>query len=283
MMAKAVHEIDPSADTILVLKNPGAPFAVWNDDWSPKTIKKKRKKERQVIINWDEPPLASNPVEGSSIGRESLFGGGQPGISEASSSAHFDLKAPQFEKPDNPPVLVEKEESSVHYRVSSRHLALGSEFFKISLRRNGWMEGQLDVADGMYHLAAADWDAEAFLILLQVLHLRNLLVPRSLTLGMLARIAVLVDYYRCSEAVVMFSEIWINTAKQTSPIPSTYGRDLILWMCIAWVFKLPAEFQQTTEIAFRQSKTRTIQDMCLPIPKLVLGRLSRARFSNPSC
>jgi hypothetical protein len=109
-----------------------------------------------VIFDWDEPPLASDPGGGSSIGRESLFGSGQPGIPEARLPAHSNTKALQLEKPDELLVLVEEEESGVHYRVSSRHLALASKFFEISLTKNGWMEGQLNAADGMYHLAAAD-------------------------------------------------------------------------------------------------------------------------------
>ncbi|KAF2690671.1 hypothetical protein K458DRAFT_354854 [Lentithecium fluviatile CBS 122367] len=370
-MAEAPHEIDPSADTILVLKDPNAPFAVWNelslavpkvepsqkstltsqfaalgsDDWSfstwgkskstarvatnlfdlmvsgesndafngqgegekvdaatddwgitPKksrksvkskkiSITEKRKKKGKLqstateVADDASSSTALNPgdvMESSSIPHESLFGGRQPSIPEAGWSSTFDMEAAHLTKMEEHSVTVE-EEVGVCYYVSSRHLALGSEFFKSSLTKNGWAEGQSSTSDGKYHLWASDWDPEAFLILLNVLHLRNRQVPRSLTLEMLAKMAVLVDYYRCGEAVDVFSEMWIDSAKKTSPVPSTYGRDLVLWMCIAWVFKLPVEFGQTTNIAFRQSKTPTIQDMCLPIPKLVLDGMEHKR------
>jgi hypothetical protein len=35
-MAVTVFELDPSADTIIVLRNPGAPFAVWEPDAATK-------------------------------------------------------------------------------------------------------------------------------------------------------------------------------------------------------------------------------------------------------
>jgi hypothetical protein len=186
-----------------------------------------------------------------------------------------ETEAPSKRDFDEPNILVDdgigEEEDSVHYYVSSRHLALASGFFKSTLAKDGWLEGHPSAEDGKYHLSAADWDPEAFLILLRIFHLRNRDVPRSITLEMLARLAVLVDYYRCSEAVEVFSEMWINTARSAYPTSATYGRDLVLWMCIAWVFKLREEFTQTTKAAILQSKTPTVQDMYLPIPGVVIG------------
>jgi hypothetical protein len=303
-MAETVHEIDPSADTVIVLKNPGAPFAVWSEDlkrrvsaasddgWGgffaqpskkkvsikekKKRILKGKKQARLAALEQEEPPPASDPTEGPSTDFDSL-GRQQSDVPFASSSHQFD-----FDEPATQSLPVVEEDNSIRYRVSSRHLALASGFFRTSLAKNGWIEGQADAGSGMYQLSAADWDPEAFLILLRVLHLRNRLVPRSLPLELLAKVAVLVDYYRCTEAVEIFSEMWVADAKETSPVPSTYGRDLVLWMCVAWVFKLPAEFQQATDVAFKQSKTPTIEDMCLPIPKLVLGKSFRAGESYSS-
>jgi hypothetical protein len=334
-MADAVYELDPSADTIIVLKNPGAPFAVWEPDAATKTpesgkvalwieehwnlneavspapsIKKKKGKWWQgPVYDWPavpepapepepEPPLEDQfaPVDDASRDEvmdlandddqstirdinlgSSLFGGEQPQSAEANSFVvRAETEAPSKSGFDEPNMLVddgtgEQGEGNVYYYVSSRHLALASGFFKSALAKDGWLEGHPSAEDGKYHLSTADWDPEAFLILLRIFHLRNRDVPRSLTLEMLARIAVLVDYYRCSEAVEIFSEIWINAARSACPVPATYGRDLVLWMCIAWVFKLPAEFEQTTKAAIMQSETPTVQNMDLPIPGVVIG------------
>lgn len=53
--------------------------------------------------------------------------------------------------------------------------------------------------DGLYHVPAEDWDGEALLCVLQVLHLHNSQVPRTVSLEMLAKIAVLVDFYKCAD------------------------------------------------------------------------------------
>lgn len=166
---------------------------------------------------------------------------------------------------------MEEDEDYIRYHVSSRHLALASGFFKSSLARNGWLESQPNPVDGKYHISASDWDPETFLILLDIFHLRNRAVPRKLSLEMLAKMPVLVDYYRCSEAVEIFSDMWINTVRESAPVPSEYSRDLMLWMCIAWVFKLPTEFEKTTKTAFMTCRSQAIENMSLPIPKPIFG------------
>lgn len=297
-----------------LLRNPGAPFAVWeepvaaspiaqlseksafDDGWPPSNRglgKSQQKKARlaaqkMASVTWglDDEFEAASPVigltEDSTTNLDSLFGEKQSNEAEASSSTPPSVETPPSNEPSEPIMPEQEEQGDVHYYVSSRHLALASGFFKSSLAKDGWIEGQPSAADGKYHLSAMDWDPEAFLILLQIMHLRNRHVPRSLTLEMLAKMAVLVDYYRCREAIEVFSEMWINFARSTSPMPSTYGRNLVLWMCVAWVFKLPTEFEQTTKTAFSRSKIPTIQGMGLPIPKLVLGKLYLSAGAGPT-
>jgi hypothetical protein len=76
---------------------------------------------------------------------------------------------------------------------------LASPWFSRALKKEGWSESDQNEKDGLIHISASDWDAEAFLILLNVLHLRNRSVPDKVSLDMLAKIAVLVDYYECDE------------------------------------------------------------------------------------
>lgn len=202
-------------------------------------------------------------------------------MSAASSPAHSNSAVSQDEYQSDTSMaddaseeeLSSAEDCEVQFLVSSRHLALASDFFKNSLAKNGWKEGEPSEADGLYHLTTEDWDADALLILLNVLHHRNYQVPRAITLGMLARIAVLVDYYHCAEAVDMFPRVWINETKKIFPVPSTYDRNLVLWLFVAWFFKLPEEFEATTKIVLRQNTAPTVQDMSLPIPEVVLGML----------
>jgi hypothetical protein len=164
----------------------------------------------------------------------------------------------------------ELEDEGVHYHVSSRHLMLVSPMFKRALTKDGFAESERHESDGMFHIEAADWDAEAFLIVLRIIHLRNKHVPRMVTLEMLAKIAVVVDYYDCKEAVELFAEQWIGQLKRIA-IPKFYCRDLVLWIWVAWVFDQTEQFQQATAVAINQS-TEHVRTMELPIPARVSGK-----------
>jgi len=84
---------------------------------------------------------------------------------------------------------------------------------------------------------------------------------------MLAKIAVLVDYYECLEVVEIFSRIWIDELKQT--VPGTYSRDTMLWICISWVFRQSDQFHLATIAAAKHCRG-PVQTMGLPIPDAVI-------------
>ena len=146
-----------------------------------------------------------------------------------------------------------EEDQEVHYKVSSHHLRLASPRFASMLLKRKWQEGKPDAKDGLYHIATEHWDEEALLILLNMLHLRTRDIPRRVSLELLAKIAVLVDYYECGEAIEVFTERWINQLRRLEPILQKRGRSLTLWMCIAWVFKLSDDFTEATDQAVHSS------------------------------
>jgi hypothetical protein len=86
---------------------------------------------------------------------------------------------------------------------------------------------------------------------------------------MLAKIAVLADYYKCVEVVEICSEIWINKLKKN--LPERYSRDLILWILVSWIFRQAKLFRVVTGIALKESRGR-IQTLGLPIPERIVGR-----------
>jgi hypothetical protein len=133
-----------------------------------------------------------------------------------------------------------------------------------------WKEGYRDENDGLYHVPARDWDSEALLYVLQILHLRYGQVPRTIPLEMLAKIAVLIDFYDCAEALESFTERWIEYLRVAAPVPSYFCRDLMLWMCIAWVLKLPQELVQATTVAIRRDD-QELSTLGLPIMICVGG------------
>lgn len=158
-----------------------------------------------------------------------------------------------------------EENQVVHYKVSSHHLRLASPRFASMLLKRKWQEGVPNAKDGLYHITTEYWDEEALLILLNMLHSRTVDIPREVSLELLAKIAVLVDYYECGEAIELFIERWIDRLSRLEPIIHTQGRSLSLWMCIAWVFKLPEEFMDVTHQAVHTSDREEWQNLGLPI------------------
>jgi hypothetical protein len=164
-------------------------------------------------------------------------------------------------------------DEGIQFRVSSRHLMLASPWFKRALAKEGWSESCRNEVDGLFHLTTADWDAEAFLILLNMFHLRNRQIPRTVTLEMLAKTAVLADYYECGEAIEVFTEGWITALKKGTEFAPFYSRDTVLWIWTSWVFNMSCCFKRATAVAIQQSGER-MRCLDLPLPTKLLGKLS---------
>jgi hypothetical protein len=163
-----------------------------------------------------------------------------------------------------------KEEEGIRFHVCAGNLMSASPWFNRALKRNGWMESNWNPEDRWFHISAQDWDEEAFVILMNVFHLRNHKVPRAITLEMLAKFAVLADYYECGESVDLMVDIWVADLRVKTPVPTTYCRDLILWMWISWTFKLSDLFKEATAVVTQQSP-EPVRNLGLPIPAWMTG------------
>lgn len=99
--------------------------------------------------------------------------------------------------------------------------------------------------DGRFYIGASDWDENALLILLNVFHLRKRRIPREVSLEMLAKIAVLVDYYELEKVEAMEDHIndWADSVRQTHTVPRLYNRDLILWIFVSAILNMSPEFK----------------------------------------
>lgn len=164
-----------------------------------------------------------------------------------------------------------EEEDGIRFKVCAGNLMSASPWFSRALERDGWSESIGNSTDGCFRISAEGWDEEAFLILMNVLHLRNNKVPRSLSLEMLAKLALLADYYEFRDSVELIVDVWVADLRVKNPIPETYCRDLILWIWISWTFKLSHEFKHATAVAITQSP-EPIRDLGLPIPSWITGK-----------
>ncbi|KXX77398.1 hypothetical protein MMYC01_206072 [Madurella mycetomatis] len=154
----------------------------------------------------------------------------------------------------------------VTFRVSSRHLILASPVFKAALT-GGWKEG-IKAQNGCLKIGAEGWDVDAMLIAMNIIHCRMNRVPFVLDLEMVAKLAVLVDYYQLHDAFYSHKMHWISALKNS--FPRSLGRELMLWMCIAWVFDDGEIFTDATHIAL-QCHTGYLQTLGLPIPSTAIG------------
>ncbi|KAJ4060463.1 hypothetical protein NW761_002509 [Fusarium oxysporum] len=80
---------------------------------------------------------------------------------------------------------------------------------------------------------AHGWNADALLVVLNVIHGINDQVPRELSVEFLAEIASIVNYYHCQRAMQFAGEVW---QLRMYTFPSRYGMRCIVWLSIAWAF-----------------------------------------------
>ncbi|KAF2032554.1 hypothetical protein EK21DRAFT_87142 [Setomelanomma holmii] len=207
---RVVHKIDPDADAVITLKHTlVVVFAAWDDvDVEGPHLEEPPPCEilpAEGLVLYDAPEeLDLNPAE-DSVATDSVVEP-EPDVSELSSH-----------------------DGETEYHVSSNHLRLASAKFKRTPSKGSWKECIPSEDDGWYHIPAQDWDEESFLILLNDLHLRSHQLPQSVSLEMLAKIAVLVDYYECGEAVELLTNMWIQKCQedQSHPIGILPGSDAV--------------------------------------------------------
>ena len=156
---------------------------------------------------------------------------------------------------------------SVTYLVSSHHLKLASPVFRAALT-GPWIESTC-LEDGCHRINIKDWDAEALLIVLNIIHGRNNHVPKTVSLEMLCKISVMVDYYHVHEAVRFPILLWVDALRPS--VPNTYSRDLIIWLCVSWIFQDDEMFKLATGVAIRES-TESVSALELPIAEAVIGK-----------
>ncbi|KAJ5930934.1 hypothetical protein N7466_006427, partial [Penicillium verhagenii] len=159
------------------------------------------------------------------------------------------------------------------FQASTEHLTSVSPVFQIMLT-GPWKESRILSERGSVEVTAKEWDSRAFLIVLRLMHGQHREVPRKVDLEMLAKVAVVADYYDCKQVLNPVAGLWISNLEK---VPKTYCRDLILWVWISWFFQLPSEFQRATATVISMSED-IIDGLDLPIPGLLIRIMNRDRL-----
>lgn len=176
----------------------------------------------------------------------------EPQIDVESDLAHESTDGPIEERP------------AIQMRVSSQHLILASPVFRQMLK-GPWKEGITSTASSS-HISMSEWDAKAFMILLDIIHGHHWDVPKSLGLEMLTKFAVIVDYYQCYEIVDVFVDRWLREMERD--LPTCHGKTSVMWLCVSWVFSRSETFHATAKLALKHQEG-PIGFMNLPIAPIL--------------
>lgn len=135
-----------------------------------------------------------------------------------------------------------KPPGDVDLLVSSKHLTLVSPVFK----------EKISLSPGL--LLLPDDDLDAFRVLLNIIHGRVRQVPLRVNLTMLRNIALIVEKYQMVEVAELYVKIWIKELPQ--PSANTFKKDVLEWLCVCWIFKLPFEFKAITRQAIWETSSK---------------------------
>lgn len=120
----------------------------------------------------------------------------------------------------------------------------------------------------LYKITATEWDVEVFLLLMNIVHGHSRQAPSSVNSDTLGKLSVLVDYYECQEITEVFVGLWVN--KLSECLPTSYGRDCMIWLFVLWVFAYDELFETMTQLVIKESKGPLLT-ICLPFPPMLLS------------
>ncbi|KAF5684515.1 hypothetical protein FCIRC_3858 [Fusarium circinatum] len=141
------------------------------------------------------------------------------------------------------------------YRVSSAHLMLVSPVFKAML--DGPFRESSRNEDGRFEVKTSED------------------VPKTIELGLLTDIAILVDYYEYHEIVEMFAENWIASIIPEDEIERSNHRTNMARLFISWVFGKSELFDSVVKDLLKVTAGPIKTD--LPLPSVILDSIEDHR------
>ncbi|KAM0362014.1 hypothetical protein ACHAO7_011435, partial [Fusarium culmorum] len=149
--------------------------------------------------------------------------------------------------PDSPESLNKK-----HFVCSKKHLTLASRR-ATKLFSSNFKEASKET-DGLYYWNFGGvFDAEAFELVLKIIHGRTHRIPQNIDLNLLAGIASIVDDLECYDALSFFGQKWLLEYGWTYTLPQSVDKTLAQLILVSFVFGNAALFQSSTRIAIRCS------------------------------
>ncbi|EHK41438.1 hypothetical protein TRIATDRAFT_228199 [Trichoderma atroviride IMI 206040] len=158
----------------------------------------------------------------------------------------------------------------IQFQLSSKHLTRTSGYFQ-GLMANNWKEASSS-RDFAYSVTAEDWDEAALLMVMKIIHCQTSEIPQVIDSEMVAKIAVIVDYYQCRKVVDTYATTWVQNLNAKELTFCGYGRTLLLRLFVSHYFSSGVDFNRCTQIIIRESRG-PIHSLGLPFPQNIIGEL----------
>ncbi|KAB5522865.1 hypothetical protein GE09DRAFT_1195097 [Coniochaeta sp. 2T2.1] len=159
------------------------------------------------------------------------------------------------------------------FKVSSRQMCTASRRFDKMLS-GSWSEATTWYPDGMRHVDMEGFHADAFPIVMHIIHENDDKVPKVLDLDLLGKAALVVDDLGCANAVSYVVKLWME--EQELDLPGTVNRDLMVWLFISYALRLADYFKRISRTAILKSKG-PLPSLNLPISDGVLRTIDVER------
>ncbi|RPB07165.1 hypothetical protein P167DRAFT_609639 [Morchella conica CCBAS932] len=140
---------------------------------------------------------------------------------------------------------VESPTGTARFRVLSSVLCLASPVFRVMLGRNSNFKEACELRNSdsaPYVVPLDESDPGALAVILNVFHLRNDHVPKTVSFANLYKLAVICDKYDCATAVALWVPIWTGGSISSVLQPGN-GK----WLFIAWALKIEHIFAEVSK------------------------------------
>ncbi|KAF5711121.1 hypothetical protein FMUND_9125 [Fusarium mundagurra] len=238
-MKTSILTFSPKGDTELILRRPN--FRKRNEPKDESTAKE---------------TAPENEVEKLD---DTINGNGQPAEDQLSvPDVYFDLS------------------SSIHNTDDLKTLkASDDKFFKAML--DGPFSEGIRNKDNLFEVKAFEWNAEALVILLDIIHGHHRSLPQKVELDVFIEIAMLCDYYQCEEIVETFAKQWYTAFEEDKEEDKPYEEEATMnWIFIAWVFQRGDMFNSMVAATLQHSRIPVHTD--LPLPSTIIEKLEAQRL-----
>ncbi|KAG8664742.1 uncharacterized protein FPOAC1_013522 [Fusarium poae] len=192
-----------------------------------------------------------------------------PPSTEPSDSANSTEPAEPAGTPDSPE-FIEK-----HFLCSKKHLTLASR--RASKLFSSAFKEASKQDDGLYHWNFGEvFDAQAFELVLKIIHGKTRGLPQNAELDLLSRIASIVDDLECHDALSFFTETWLSSYGWLYTLPQRMDKTLAQLILVSFVFANENLFQKCTQRAARYT-SEGMPTFDLPIRADIPSRIEESR------